>query len=234
MKRKLITAVCMMCLGSMLTGCTSYMEMEDSLKSNIIEEQVEKNEENETETEWENKADVSEETTAGIGDTIEFTDIEGKIMQYTLEDVKIVTNLNEVGLSTKEFAGGITVGEDGCIEDAEENSLIVITVKVKNINIDLENVEEEYPLCIEMCAGNESNIKNPDGPFMLEANYFSKHPDGLNEYYMYYLEKGEEMEAKIAWLVPNDLLEEPFYWVIGNSYSTEYFKFFQLNKETGK
>lgn len=227
-----------------LNGCSSYKELEDSIRKNSVnragkEENIP--EDGETDTQYENKSNINAEVKFGIGDTMEYKDgyaasitKSDGVFQYTLQEVKIITQTSEIPE---------TVAED--IENANQSmrtiqmdnqSMILIRVRIKNVSADPKKISgdqetKEYPFYIESRAGSESNILDPQGPFMEEAVYFSGHPDKLQKYFAYHLDMGEEREAEIAWIVPNKVLEEPYYWVIGSGQSAEYQKYFLLNGE---
>lgn len=228
MKRKLIITVCSLCLVGGISGCSSYRELEDSVREYI--EGDAPDEFVEVDTEYENKSDVTDDNVAGIGDTIAFSDAEGGTMQYTLESVKFLDCLDGTGLKREDFCDPSKINENGNLVEADEKTLVLISVMVKNVNINIEDIEEENPFIIEPLAGSESNIKHPDGPFLEELDYFSGHADSIQDYYKFTLQEGEEMEVVLAWIVPNEMLEEPFYYMIGSSSGTEFSKFFQLNE----
>lgn len=226
--KKLIT-VCLMCLIMILniTGCASYKELEDSIREDAADEILsdEIPGEDQIDTEYENRSDVSDKNIFKPGEMMEYTSLFGETMQYTLEQVELFEKTEELPFSIDECLNPARVERELSTGD---NLMVLLTIKVKNINIELQNTWDGV-LYIESFAGSESNIKYPDGPWMLEAEYFSEGMDKERDYYKYILEKGSEKEMKIAWSVPKTLLEEPFYWVIGSGGDTANYKFFQLN-----
>lgn len=226
-----------------LIGC-SYRELEDSIRRKGTEgaddyenrAEIPKENDKEASKDGEEPEDKEGESAVGkVGDSIwsEFgMGTEGSL-QYTLEKVEMGTSLEELGLSAEDFKDPSIFTEDGQIKESADRQLVVAAITVKNINIDAESarkeIGEEHPFCIELFAGSESNILNPDGPFLLEACCFVDHPEKMQDFYKFTLGEGEELSTRVGWLVSNAMLEEPFYYIISGGQAAESYQYFQLN-----
>lgn len=171
-----------------------------------------------------------------VGETITCIDVMGDEVQYTLHDVEIVDSIHELGISSEDLINTSLIGSNGKIleKDGDKNCFVAVNVTVKNCNIDISQTPQgQYPMLIEMCSGSESNILSEDGPFLEYAVYFNGHPemdgDENKDYYGFSLEKGEEMDAMIGWIIPQKMLEEPFYYIISGSGTAENYQYFLLN-----
>lgn len=162
-----------------------------------------------------------------LGDTIEFSYFDEGTIQYTLDEVKIGTNINEMGLSAEHFNGSYLFQEDGAIAEPD-HSFVAARVTVKNIDADMS----ETAWTIEGAAGDEASFLAEDGPFAVFACYYSDCSlENENDFYKIALEAGEEKQIVIAWTVPNAQLESTFYYAIGASLSpSEDWKYFVLSE----
>lgn len=160
-----------------------------------------------------------------MGDTIEFSYLGGGTIKYTLENVKIGTDINEMELSPNCFIDSSVLQADGTLTQAD-SSLVAVWVTVKNVDADMsENVWN-----IESNAGNEENLFMQDSPFVLYGCYSSEWSgESQKDFYLLHMEPGEERLIVTAWLVPNDQLESPFYYVIGGLNPPESWKYFLLS-----
>lgn len=226
-----------------LIGC-SYREFEDSIRhkdaegNDDYENRVEIPMENDGEPleGYEETVNKERENAAGkVGDSIQvdfWMDPEGAL-QYTLEKVEMGIDIEALGVSVEDFRDASILEETGQIKESADCQLLVATITVKNVNIDTkavqEEIEGEYPFFIETFAGSESNILDPDGPFLLEACCFVNHPEKMQDFYKFTLEEGEELSTKVGWLVTNAMLEEPFYYIISGGQATEFYQYFKLN-----
>ncbi len=230
-------------LGS--SGC-SYKEVEDSLRSALKGEKT-----NDLVSDYvneatiNNSADDKNKNVFYVGDTIKSTfdypDESGNIVSedevwYTLNKVDIVKNINELGISTKEFRAAFS-NEDKIADNGElesDYSFVVATVSVKNISATDVDPDSNNNMLIEWMAGPASGILDSAGPVALEAAYFSGHDEkNKKDYLKFNLEAGKEKVYAVGWVVPDEMLEEPFYYVIGAAYSAEYYQYFLLNGSEG-
>ncbi|UOQ83739.1 DUF5027 family lipoprotein [Gracilibacillus salinarum] len=225
----------------LLSAC-SYKEFEDSLKSKLDTEKEDQYVNpsnipvNDPEVE-QTEATASEAELATVGDTITFTfdgGDESHQFQYTLNQAFKSDTINELSLKREDFADPSLINEDGSID--EMYRLVLVDVTVKNINNDSFMSEEDnnQPIMfIESSIGFKEEIEDPNGPFTLQAVYFSEHPpyekNQWNDYYQFPLSFGQELDAKVGWFVPAEQLEkEPLYYIIGGGGSAEYYKYFEL------
>ena len=230
-------------------GC-SYMEFETSLRSTLKGEEG-------RESDYVNEASLNTESAENtdsdnekeknvyyVGDTIksafEYPDESGNIISedevwYTLNKVDIVRDITELGISMDDFSNSFSnedrISDDGKVQ--EGYSFVAANVTIKNIDIDFD-VESSHNMYINDYAGTKSGILDPTGPVMLECAYFSGHDeDKVKNYYAFSLDVGQEGDYTVGWVVPDGMLEEPFYYVIGTAYSAEYYQYFLLNGSEG-
>ncbi|GAA4060373.1 DUF5027 family lipoprotein [Amphibacillus indicireducens] len=240
MNFKRTKGVLFLCLiFSLLTAC-SYREFEDSLRQELNnDEDTHVNEATvpeQTEEVVEEETDGEEDILFFIGDTIARGGVE-----YTLNDVQISENINEVGLDKVGFFRQNPIEDNGDVESGYK--LVTVDVTVKNINYtDYElrtdpNLERDKPiLYIEGRVGFKDDIEDPNGPFTIEHSYFSEHPpieqDLWNDYSQFQLDHGEEVEATVGWFVPIDQLnEESLYYISGSPGRAEDYQYFYIISE---
>ncbi|GAA4060376.1 DUF5027 family lipoprotein [Amphibacillus indicireducens] len=235
MNFKRTKGVLFLCLiFSLLTAC-SYREFEDSLKQELNnDEDVHVNEAIVPEQPAEDEKD--DDGLFFIGDTIARDGVE-----YTLNDVHILKNINEVGLDKVDFFWQDQIEDNGDIESGYK--LVTVDITVKNISYtdyDLSidpNLERDKPiLYIEGRVGFKDDIEDPNGPFTIEHSYFSEHPpieqDLWNDYSQFQLDHDEEVKATVGWFVPIDQLnEEPLYYINGSPGRAEDQQYFYIISE---
>lgn len=250
MKNKCALLATMIFLLLLLSAC-SYKEFEDSLKSKLNKPEEEYinpskipdqspengNIENENaESGSPELADSVEKTLYSIGDTITLTYPGAGSLQYTLNQINVSENINDLGLNKDDFVDTMPISNNGDVDG--DFRLLTLDVTVKNIDFVLlkEDVDKDIPvLPIELAIGFKSGIEDPNGPFSLHASYFSEHQpkddNGHNQHYFYFpLETGGEMEVAISWFVPtNELRDEPLYYIIGYPVSPEDRKYFKID-----
>ncbi|MBU5595004.1 hypothetical protein KQI76_07480 [Amphibacillus sp. MSJ-3] len=230
-KKSIVIYLCL--IFSLLTAC-SYREFEDSLKQELNnDEDVHVNEAIVPEQPAEDEED---DGLFFIGDTIARGGVE-----YTLNDVRISKNINEVGLDKVDFFWQDQIEDNGDIESGYK--LVTVDVTVKNINYtDYElrtnpDLERDKPnLFIESYIGFKDDLEDPNGPFIIETSYFSEHPpieqDQWNDYYQFLLDHGEEVDAIVGWIVPIDQLnEESLYYLNGSEGRAEDQQYFYIISE---
>ncbi|GAA4060382.1 DUF5027 family lipoprotein [Amphibacillus indicireducens] len=232
-KKSTVIYLCL--IFSLLTAC-SYREFEDSLKQELNHD--EDMHVNEAIVPEQPAEDEEDDGLFFIGDTIARGGVE-----YTLNDVHISKNINEVGLDKEEFnsLGYPLVNDDGSIND--NHQLVTVDVTIKNINYtDYElrtnpDLERDKPnLFIESLIGFKDDLEDPNGPFTIELSYFSHHaPFDQNlgkDYRQFLLGHGEEVEVTVGWLVPIDQLnEEPLYYLNGSEGRAEDQQYFYIISE---
>ncbi|HHU18985.1 MAG TPA: hypothetical protein GXZ58_01835 [Bacilli bacterium] len=234
MNLKRTKGVLFLCLiFSLLTAC-SYREFEDSLKQELNND--EDTHVNEAIVPEQPAGDEEDDGLFFIGDTIARGGVE-----YTLNDVHISENINEVGLDKVDFFWQDQIEDNGDIESGYK--LVTVDVTVKNINYtDYElrtnpDLERDKPnLFIENLIGFKDGLEDPNGPFTIEDSYFSEHPpieqDQWNDYSQFLLDHGEEVDATVGWFVPIDQLnEEPLYYIIGSAGRAEDQQYFYIISE---
>lgn len=237
------TLLCLIVLSLGISGC-SYKDWEDSvhnsLQGNAKETDNYVNTASIPDAESESTSEYSEykntDRVYEVGETITSIDVIGNEVQYTLKNVEIFDSIQELGISSEDFISTSLIGNSGEIleKDGEKNCFIAVSVTVKNCNIDISQTPQgQYPMLIEMRSGSESNILSTDGPFLEYAVYFSGHPemagDENKDYYGFSLEKDAEMDAVIGWIIPQKMLEEPYYYIISGSGGAENYQYFLLN-----
>lgn len=161
-----------------------------------------------------------------VGDSMEYTYFDDGTIHYTLNDVKIGTDIEAMELSLSQFDDSSMIQADGTLSQPG-SSLVAVWVTVKNIDVDMQN----NFWGIEAVAGNEENIFAQDGPYVLYSCYSSEWSgESQKDFYKLSMEQGEERQMVIAWLVSDDLLDSPFYYVIGGSNPPENWKYFVLSE----
>ena len=230
-KKSTVIYLCL--IFSLLTAC-SYREFEDSLKQELNND--EDTHVNEAIVPEQPAEDEEDDGLFFIGDTIARGGVE-----YTLNDVHISKNINEVGLDKVDFFRRTRIEDNGDIESGYK--LVTVDVTVKNINYtDYElrtnpDLERDKPnLFIEYLIGFKDDLEDPNGPFTIESSYFSEHPpieqDQWNDYSQFLLDHGEEVDATVGWFVPIDQLnEEPLYYIIGSAGRAEDQQYFYIISE---
>lgn len=231
MRGKKKISLLFICAFVILLSACSYKEFEDSLKGKV------NNEEEEQDINPSRIPDSSPESGGEslftIGDTITYENLDNQSVQYTLNQVHILDNINDLELNVDDFGDKRLLSDDGTIDGT--NQLVVIDVTVKNINLERDNLEEGNPiLYIEPAVGFKEGIEDPNGPFFVEAEYFSNHPpldqNGGQDYWQFPLAIGDEIEVKVGWFLPADRLEkESLYYIIGSETSPEYHQYFELH-----
>ncbi|SDZ68277.1 hypothetical protein SAMN05421736_13322 [Evansella caseinilytica] len=219
-------------LTILLSAC-SYKEFEDSLKDSFNKE-MERDEIINTSTIPERSSEDEESGLFFVGDTISITDSDNETVEYTLQQVHFSENIHELGLKKEDFTDRSLIDDNGDIHTGYQ--LVTIDVKVKNIDykgFEFDDEQDKAFLCIEPTIGFREDIEAPDGPWTLEASYFSEHQpldqDRGKKYYWFYLGLGEEIEATVGWFVPADQIkEDPLYYIIGSGGNAEDYLYFQL------
>lgn len=226
MKKTLVMALLTACLVCM-TGC-SYKNMEDAFRKEVtdvaqtITNETDNGSETDQTAESINDAD-SDGQIHQIGDTVVIEwpiDSEGGTASesYCVTDVAVLSTLEGSGITPDDFLAGELYRGD----IPEGQKLVLASVHLKNISHellsdpDIDQEERDYPFCVTIYGGNAYNLFNSAGITAMGASYFSEHPDGNErKYYGYYLEPGAEMDYKIGWLVPENMLQDAYYYVLG-------------------
>lgn len=196
--------------------------------------EVTEDQQDETETEYNASTEMTEPERRNevfyLGDTITH-EFFGMKSEYTLEKVDVVDNINDLGISREDVVEFLRdqISEAGEPDTVQPSKFVVVTVKVKNVNIDPNDNEQNWMLCMDSRAGCESGILAEGGSMSLEGCYYSAHMEG-DDYWRYSLGIGEEMTVQVGWIVPEEQLEEPFYYIIGSG-AAELYQYFRLNPE---
>lgn len=220
-----------LCMLTVLLSACSYKEFEDSMRSKINNKEEEQY--SNPSSVPDNSSESDEEALLSIGDTTTYLYPEGQSVQYTLNQVHVLDNINDLNLNIEDFADKNLISDDGAIENTYR--FVAVEVTVKNIDFEGHSLEENDPtLYIESLVGFKEGIEHPDGPFVLYASYFSEHPpldqNRGQDYYQFALPVSKEMNATIGWFLPTDQLgEEKLYYIIGGEGSPDYFRYFELN-----
>lgn len=223
-------SIIFLCMLTVLLSACSYKEFEDSMRSKINNKGEEQY--NNPSIIPDSASESDEEALFSIGDTITYT-FDDQSIQYTLNQVHVLDNINDLDLNIDDFADKDLIAGDGVIEDTYR--FVAVDVTVKNIDFEGDDSEVDEPnLFIESLVGFKEGIEDPDGPFVLYASYFSEHPpldqNHGQDYYQFSLSFDSEMNATIGWFLPTDQLEEDtLYYIIGGEGSPEYFRYFELN-----
>lgn len=170
-----------------------------------------------------------------IGDTIKQYGVE-----YTLNDIHISDSIDELELDRTSFSSQKQLEANGDIEKGHK--LVTLDVTIKNNSAggyDPDGIHDKPNIFIENIIGFKDDLEDPNGPFTIELSYFSEHPpyerDMWNDYYQFQLGHGEELEARLAWIVQSERLnEESLYYINGSANGptgTEYWYFYQLSFE---
>lgn len=233
--------------GILFLGGCSYREWEDSLRSElsdmpdgrqhkpseddaVVEDNEAAKNDGTMEPEVPKIPETEEEGLYGLGDTVVFRHTamgsEGKKgqMSYTVESVAAFENIGDSGLERDDFSDLVkeSIGEDGTF--GEGYILLLLTVRVQNIDIPVDAEREAYPFMVEHWLTNRSQLDDPiNGLPMAELCYFSGHPNEnqAQDYSKFLLEEGEEMEMQVGWIVPAFYRDEPFYYVLNREFATE-------------
>lgn len=223
-------SILFLCVLTVLLSACSYKDFEDSLRGKIN---------NEGDEQYSNPSSVpnhssesDEETLFSIGDTITET-FDDQSVQYTLNQVYVLDNINDLNLDVNDFDNKNPILDDGAIEEGYR--FVVVDVTVKNINFEGDDLEKEDPiLFIESSVGFKEGIEDPNGPWTFEPSYFSEHPpldqNQGQDYYQFPLPIGDEVDTTIGWFLPADQIEEDtLYYIIGGAGDSQYYQYFELN-----
>lgn len=232
-KTRKISIIFIYVLTVLLSAC-SYKEFEDSLRSKINRDGDEQyiNHTSVPDSSPDSDEESGDKRLFSIDDTITYT-FDDQSVQYTLNQVHVLDNINDLNLDIDDFANQNPISDDGAIE--ETYRFVAVDITVKNINYKgYDSEEDDSILLIESLAGFKSGIEDPNGPWTFESSYFSKHPpldrnDG-QDYYHFPLPPGHEMDAVVGWFLPTDQLgEEGLYYIIGGAGDSKYYQYFELN-----
>lgn len=244
---KKIRILTLIAITSMLSmAACSYQDFENKIREDV-RTGIEGIDESGNQSGGENDPDAADGTSTGsekeiaeIGDTVIWDSAWKTHVEYTVEKVETVENLNETQIKKEDFNTADVVREDGSFTmldeagDTEKCVFLIATVKVKNIDFLGYNRESEIPeLSMEKALGLSNGLKNPQNAIFLAADYFSNHSKENREkdYFKYTLEQGEEIEVQIGWVIPEEKLQETLYYVIG--LNTDDYEYFKLNEGEG-
>src|SRR5699024_1550217 len=170
--------ICLCLILAFLSAC-SYREFEDSLRRKF-EDEGEFNGINETivpgPVDDEKDIDLSvDETNAEQNesetDSLNYIgDMDSQYgVEYTLNDVQISDNINEVGLDRDGFFWIDHIEENGEIKAGFK--LVTVDVTIKNISAggyDPDGEHEKPNLIVEGLIGFKDDLEDPQGPFTIE------------------------------------------------------------------
>lgn len=236
--RKKKAIICIVISAALLgtSGC-SYKEFEDSLRSALKGEKT-----SDLPSDYVNEASINTEDDGEkdknvyyVGDTIKSENpVFGEEVWYTLNNVNIVKDVNELGISMADFSTSFSnrdkISEEGKLQ--EGYSFIAANVSVKNIRGTYVHEETGDNMEIEWQAAAETGILDPTGIVGLELAYFSGHNENRERYYYWFsLPVGEEETYTVGWVVSDQMLKEPFYYIIqgGDTGDTTKNQYFLLN-----
>lgn len=211
MKRIRKTSILYMITLTLLLSACSYKDFEDSLKSKLNNEEEEvyvnptttsipKKDAGEVETDGE----TADSGLFSIGDAIKYTydGEEEPSYQYTLNQALLSDNINDLNLDKSDFTPNSNdtslISDNGNIDEAYQLGTVDVTIR----NLNSEVTDGEPNLAIQSSVGFKDEIEDINGPFLLEASYFSEHPpidqnDG-KDYYYFLLPIGEELNATVG------------------------------------
>ncbi len=231
---KFLMLITLLLISLSFTSC-SYKELEDSLRSTQGEEEeyVNTNEKPEASIEGEGQASTTSSDLGvimNIGDTF-ITTAPGpdktEEVSYTLNEVDIISNLNDTVLNYDNFYQSGFWNEDGSLlNEGEELYLIVADLTITNIS---KPADELYIACF---AGTEYGLfEDPSGPIVEELVYSEFREESLGEKAAYELniEVGESVTGKVAWLVTQTNLEGDIFYIMNGESGNDRMSYFLLN-----
>ncbi|WP_230200112.1 DUF5027 family lipoprotein [Bacillus niameyensis] len=161
-----------------------------------------------------------------------YTYLGNQTLKYTLNSADLSVNINDLALNVDDFYDKSLISDNGKIDN--EHRLVTVAVTVKNINYLGDDGDRDVPiLFIESSVGFKEGIEDPNGPWTIDASYFSEHPpmdqNHGKDYSKFPLAIGDEIDATVGWFVPADQLEkEPLYYIIGSGGRSEDYQYFEL------
>lgn len=248
MKRQLILMI--LVLSVFVTGC-SYKKFEDSIKAKISSSDNQ-NVDMETLPEKEIVPDLEETNIYHMGEEMKGNDG----VDYIVKDVQIVDNIYTIGLSDKDFntvwddsidSEGNIAGGDGfeftqaawykSSQESMKYKLLLLDIhvtKVKEVenerenDVDLDGVSNIWP---SIFIGTGKGIQYGYGINLVESIYLSSHLSEKN-YHTFNLSLGEEKDIQMGWILPEDVLDEEWYYVVDTAYGKENYKYCKLDMES--
>lgn len=182
-----------------------------------------------------NPADPSD--IAEVGETLVWESVWKTSMEYTVEKVETVENLNETQIKSEDFSNASVVKENGSFAMPEEAGnegkcvFLLVTVKVKNIDFLGYQPDAKQPeLFAENLLSLSGALDNTQDVNAWSADYFSGHREENRDkdYFKYTLQPGEETELSIGWVIPEEKMQQELYYIIG--IGTDHYMYVRLNE----
>lgn len=182
-----------------------------------------------------NPADPSD--IAEVGETLVWESVWKTSMEYTVEKVETVENLDETQIKREDFYNASVVKEDGSFAMPEESGIegkcvfLLVTVKVKNIDfLGYEPGAEQPELVAENLLSLSGALDNTHDVNAWSADYFSayREENRAKDYFKYTLQPGEEMELSVGWVIPEEKMQQELYYIIGAG--MDHYMYVRLNE----
>lgn len=182
-----------------------------------------------------NPADPSD--IAEVGETFVWESVWKTSMEYTVEKVETVENLNETEIKKEDFSNASVVKEDGSFAMPEEAGIegkcvfLLVTVKVKNIDFLGYQPDAEQPeLFAENMLSLSGALDSPQDVNAWSADYFNGHAEENRDkdYFKYTLQPGEETELSIGWVIPEEKMQQELYYIVGRG--MDHYMYVRLNE----
>lgn len=137
---------------------------------------------------------VREPTIKQMGETIESNELNGAVMEYTVEKVQVFDHYSDAGIK-----------KEDCDEDVLKDSpFVLIDVKCKKCSGPEWEKDDDYDDVNAFTLTNQEAVKmrfeEDESPLMTELCYFSDPVEmGTKLYTCYWLEPGEEKVFQLGW-----------------------------------
>ncbi len=137
---------------------------------------------------------VREPTIKQMGETIEFKELNGAVVEYTVEKVQVFDHYSDAGIK-----------KEDCDEDVLKDSpFVLIDVKCKKCSGPEWEKDDDYDDVNAFTLTNQEAVKKrfeeDESPLMTELCYFSDPVEmGTKLYTCYWLEPGEEKAFQLGW-----------------------------------
>lgn len=137
---------------------------------------------------------VREPTIKQMGETIESNELNGAVMEYTVEKVQVFDHYSDAGIK-----------KEDCDEDMLKDSpFVLIDIKCKKCSGPEWEKDDDYDDVNAFTLTNQEAVKmrfeEDESPLMTELCYFSDPVEmGTKLYTCYWLEPGEEKVFQLGW-----------------------------------
>lgn len=223
--------------GMLVLSACGSADLQEEQKKIDIEEQTQTIFQEETEPKSQEKMP---EHFFRCGEIVTWSDYYGQEVEYLLKDVSIADNINEFGIDTEKITslGLDRILESGEIVNNSDQNYVFVKADVKIKNKTFKNysngktLENMYSYYVDTLLTTETELQDDEGIRHIgQAIYFSLCAEDEKDYFKFNIEQGEEVQAVLIWIVPEKDLEEPLYYLIGETTGKNSYQYILMNEE---